>query len=81
MARVVMTPSLCDHLTQGEAEFEVDAANVHMLVRQLDRRFPGLAEFVENRTSIAVDGEMITSWAKPLTSSSEVLFIPRIAGG
>jgi molybdopterin converting factor small subunit len=81
MARVMLSPALRDRFTDGEDRFEIEAANVIVLVRTLDRRFPGLEEYAETETSIAVDGEIITNWTRPLTPTSEVLFIPRIGGG
>lgn len=81
MARVVFVSSTFAPYTQGQDAAEVDAANLFGLVRELDLRFPGIGRFIETSASIAVDGEAIHNWARPLTENSEVVLFPKIAGG
>jgi len=81
MAQIILTSALCDRFTQGQEQLDIDAPNVMQLVRELDRRFPGIGEHIETRISIAVDGAIITDWRQPLTAASEVFMVPRIAGG
>lgn len=81
MARIVFVTSICDEFTDGLETVELAAGNIFQLVSALDRRFPGLGRFVETRASIAVDGVVIQDWTQPLSTESEVLLFPRIAGG
>jgi molybdopterin converting factor small subunit len=69
-------------LTNGVTEFDVAATTVRQLILELDRRFPGLGDFVERRMAIAIDGEIHQdALAAPLSERSEVYLIPKIGGG
>jgi molybdopterin converting factor small subunit len=81
LARVVVTPSLRAEFPGGRDEFDVPAASVFDLVRQLDALAPGMAAYIEARVSVAVDGELVADWSTSLTRDSEVLLVPHIAGG
>jgi len=60
----------------------VQAADVRGLIAELERRFPGLGAHVETRMAIAIDGEIHQdALDAPLAPDSEVVLIPRIAGG
>lgn len=78
---MVVTAPLGGEFPGGAREFDVDAGSVFALVAQLDALNPGVAEFIEAKVSIAVDGELIGDWSTPLRRSSEVLLVPHIAGG
>lgn len=65
----------------GRDELEVSAGNVFELVRLLDAIGPGFAEIAGIRIALAVDGILASDWSMPLSDSSEVLVVPRIAGG
>jgi sulfur-carrier protein len=68
--------------TGGRAAFDVAAATVGEMIRELDHRFPGLGEYVDRRMAIAIDGEIFQdALAAPLSPSSEVCLIPKIGGG
>lgn len=81
MALVVVTAPLNGEFPGGAREFELAANSVFELVRKLDVLSPGLAEFIEGKVSIAVDGELIGDWSTALTPASEVMLVPHIAGG
>jgi molybdopterin synthase sulfur carrier subunit len=81
MARVSIS-SDARGFTGGVAELEVEAASVSGLIQALDRRFPGLGDYVQRRMAMAIDGEIHQdAWAEPLTPDAEVFLIPRIGGG
>ena len=81
MAHVVVG-SECWPYTGGEAEFDVEAADVRGLIAELDRRFPGLGEIVDRRMAFAIDGEIHhDAWFTKLEPGSEVYLIPKIGGG
>lgn len=81
MARVILTPSLSAEFTGAAAEMNLAASNLFHLVRELEAQFPGMGAFCEARVSMAVDGVFTHDWATALTPASEVLLVPRIAGG
>lgn len=81
MALVVVTAPLNGEFPGGAREFELAAGTVFELVRKLDALNPGVAEFIETKVSIAVDGALISDWSTSLTRLSEVLLVPHIAGG
>lgn len=81
MPRVIVASSLCDQFTGGNSEIEVAAADLRQMVAELDRRFPGMGEYVRTRMSIVVDSRVHHAWTAPLEPETEVYLIPRIAGG
>jgi len=82
MARVFVSGSVARHLTGGETEFEVKADTVGRLVRELDRRFPGLGNQVEESMAVAIDGVICQdTLMEPIPPNSEIHLIPKIAGG
>jgi molybdopterin converting factor small subunit len=81
LVRVTAIAPLSAEFFGGEEQLELDARSVFELVRQLDARSPGFADAAESRVAFAVDGEVALEWAKPLGAGSQVLLVPRIAGG
>ena len=77
--------------TGGEASMEVPGASLRSLVRNLEERYPGIAESLVNPEDAdrlmpglgaIVDGEPANmGLLTPLDERSEVHFIPAIAGG
>ena len=81
MARVTLMSSLVP-FTGGEHRFEVEAANVHQLMRRLGERFPELAPRLDDSLAVAIDGEIHQDdWFARLAPDSEVHIMPRIGGG
>ena len=81
MAHVV-AGSECWPFTGGASEFDIEAATVRELITALDRRFPGLGEFIDKRMAFAIDGEIHQdAWFSPIGPTSEVYLIPKIGGG
>jgi molybdopterin converting factor small subunit len=76
LARVVIAAPLRGELA-APGEFEVEAADLF----ELEAREPGIADYIEARVSIAVDGELVADWSTPLGAASEVMLVPHIAGG
>lgn len=80
MATVYFSSGLARY-TDGLESLTVDASRVDELLRIVLERFPALAEPLEIMT-VAVDGEIHPQADYlPLTASSEVHLVPRIAGG
>ena len=81
MVRVIFAPEMRLQ-TAGVQEAEVTALSYRALVRELGVQFPQLTKSEMDKYSVAIDGVMVR---KPLLETfadgSEVVFIPRIAGG
>lgn len=68
--------------TGDVAELDVEAGNVMQLYRKLGERFPELKPVLEEGFAVAIDGEMYEdSLLQPIKPDSEVILIPKIAGG
>lgn len=82
MALVIADYADCRALTGGLRAFEVEAATVRDLLHQIEERFPGLGDLIDQRMAIAIDG-VITQDAHGalLEPHSEVVLLPRIGGG
>ncbi len=81
MARVVI-PSDLQRLTGDRAEVEVAARSYRELLPELCRRFPGLEHEALGKMAIAIDGVIIQEpLLQRFDDNSELVFVPRIAGG
>jgi molybdopterin converting factor small subunit len=82
LPRVVISGVAARRLTGGQSEFEVEADTVHRMIRELDRRFPGLGRQIDEGMAVAIDGEIFQdAYAERLAPDSEVYLIPKIGGG
>ena len=80
--KVVLSTGTSLQRTGGEKEFEVDARNLRGVIKAMDARFPGLGEYLEEETTVAIDGELHeTAWFQPLRENAEVYFLPKIEAG
>lgn len=81
-ARVVFTAGFSRRYTGGVREFEVEARNLRGVIKEMDRRFPGLGHHLEEETTVAIDGQLHeTGYFQALTPGCEVFFIPKLEGG
>ncbi|HTI80465.1 MAG TPA: MoaD/ThiS family protein [Acetobacteraceae bacterium] len=81
-ARVVFTTGFSRRYTGGVTEFAVAAKTLRGVIREMDRKFPGLAETLEEETTVAIDGELYEiDFLRPIKPGAEVFFIPKIEGG
>ena len=82
MPRVFFSASACRQYTGGLSEVEVDATTFRRLVLELEKRFPGLGQQVEDGMAIAIDGTIYQdAYAAKLAPESEIYLIPKIGGG
>jgi molybdopterin synthase sulfur carrier subunit len=80
--RVVFTDGFSRHYTGGETEFAIAATSLRGVIKELDRRFPGLGVHLEEETTVAIDGVLYeVGYLQPLAAGAEVFFIPKIEGG
>jgi len=81
-ARVVFTSGFSRRYTGGVTEFAVEAKNLRGVIKEMDRRYPGLGAHLEEETTVAIDGEIHeVGYYQPIRPGSEVFFIPRLEGG
>lgn len=80
MAVVHFSSALMPH-TGGLAQVTIDAPRVRELLAVLRRQFPGLEGQLDD-LAVAIDGDVRTDAEfEPLLPTSEVYFVPKIAGG
>ena len=81
MVRVAIWGSL-RAATDGEAEVEVPARNVHELLRELEARYPALAPQLARGVSVSIDGRIhARDRSATIAPDAEVVLLPRIVGG
>ena len=82
MAHVLLPAIAARRFTGGLGEFDVEANTVRRLIIELDRRYPGLGEQIDESMAVAIDGEIFQdAYLAPLKPDSEVVLIPKIGGG
>jgi sulfur-carrier protein len=82
MPHVVIAGQAARRFTGGASEFDVEATNFRRLIIELDRRYPGLGQQVEEGMAVAIDGEIFQdAYLAPLAPDSEIYLIPKIGGG
>ena len=79
---VLSSGSASNQFTGGVTEFEVEATTFRRLILELDRRFPGLGNQIEESMAVAIDGEIFQdAYSAELRPGSEIVLIPKIGGG
>lgn len=81
MARVLI-PSDLQRFTGGQGSVEVNTRSYRDLLAELCHRFPDLDRERLEKMAIAIDGVIIHEpLLQGFTDDSELVFVPRIAGG
>ncbi len=81
MARITLSSSLAP-FTEGVLELELDVANVRQLFQTLGEQYPELRSHLEAGIAVAIDDEIYQdALLQPIARDSEVILIPKIAGG
>jgi molybdopterin synthase sulfur carrier subunit len=82
VAKVVLSVNLSEQFAGGLDSFDVEAANVRQMIRELDKRYPGLGSHIEDKMAVAIDGIIYPHPARQaIAPNSEVVVIPRLPGG
>jgi len=82
MPHVVLAGMAARRFTGGLGEFDVEANTVRRMIAELERRFPGLGQQIDESMAVAIDGEIFQdAYQAPLNPDSEVVLIPKIGGG
>ena len=80
--KVVFSTGVGDAMTGGQTAFEIEARSLRSVFSQLEERFPGIREYLEEETTVAIDGELHESgYLQPLRDGCEIYFLPRIEAG
>jgi len=65
-----------------EVAEEMRTRPIRRMIAELDRRFPGLGNQIDEGMAVAIDGEIYQdAWQAPLGPDSEIVLIPKIGGG
>ncbi|HKF70308.1 MAG TPA: MoaD/ThiS family protein [Stellaceae bacterium] len=66
----------------GRAQVEVEAATIQQLLTRLEKAHPKLKPLIERGVAVAIDGEIYRDdWLRAIPPGSEVVLLPRMAGG
>ena len=80
--KVVLSTGTSLSHTGGEKDFEVEARNLRGVIKAMDARFPGLGAYLEEETTVAIDGQIHeTAYFQRLGEGAEVYFLPKIEAG
>jgi len=78
---IVHLPSGLAQFTGGVESVAIDAPRIADMLAELRRRFPQLADQLDD-IAVAVDGDIYADPGyQPLRADSDVHLVPRIAGG
>jgi len=79
---IIASGGSCHQFTGGKTEFDVQATTFRQLVRELEQKYPGLGNQVEEGMAVAIDGEIFQdAYHVELKPGSEIVLIPKIGGG
>ena len=68
--------------TGGKDKVQVEAANIRQLLTKLGEDYPGLKPQLYRGVSVSIDGKIFRdAWFQPIPPGSEVVILPRLAGG
>lgn len=82
MADVVLSREIARQFTDGEVRVSVEALTMRSIVRELDAKFPGLANVLSDGMAVAIDGQIFQDFfLEEVRPDSEVCFLPAIEGG
>jgi molybdopterin converting factor small subunit len=81
MVQVVLWGSL-KRAAHGKSQVEVEAADIRQLLTRLGEAYPDLKPQLDRGVSVSIDGLIYTNaWFQPIRPTSEVVLLPRLAGG
>ena len=81
MIRVMLGGTL-KHAAGGRFQFDVEAGTIRQLLDGLGCRYPELKPILDKGVAVAIDGRIYReAWFEPVPPDSEVILLPRLAGG
>ena len=82
-ARVVLSSGFSRRYTGGEREFAIEAKTMRDVLKELDRRYPGLHDHLVHETTVAIDGAIHDepAYFQKVRPGCEIFLIPKLDGG
>jgi molybdopterin converting factor small subunit len=81
MAKVTIWGSLRE-AAGDRAEVEVAAGNVRELLTKLGQQYPAMRPQLDRGVSVSIDGTLYpNAWLTEIRPDSEVVLLPKVAGG
>ena len=69
-------------LPEAMNKLDIEAKDIHELLRKLTERYPGLEPYIERGIAVSIDGVIYRdTWSKELPQGAEIFLLPRLAGG
>jgi molybdopterin synthase sulfur carrier subunit len=66
----------------GNAVFQVEAANLHQMLKRLGEEHPQLKPILEKGVSVSLNGQIYRDPGfQPIPPGSEIFILPKMAGG
>ena len=82
MPKVTIAGIAARRFTGGQTEFEVEANTVRRMIAELDHRYPGLGQQIDEGMAVAINGEIYQdAYMARLEPDAEIVLIPKIGGG
>jgi molybdopterin converting factor small subunit len=82
VAKVVFMGDTRQYVGSDDGEVEIDAPTVMMLFRKIGELYPALKPIIETGFAVSIDGQIYEdALFQPIKPDSEVVLIPKIAGG
>ena len=65
-----------------DAEFEVEAANIHQLLQGLGKHYPELRVMLDQGVAVCIDGQIYNGARfQKIPEGAEVFLLPKLVGG
>jgi len=82
-AHVVLSSGFSRRYTGGAREFDIEATTMRDVLKELDRRYPGIHDHLVEETTVAIDGEIHDepAYFQKVRDGCEIFFIPKLEGG
>lgn len=81
MVKVAVWGSL-KALVDDQSEIEVEARDIRELFKVIGSKYPGLQPQLNRGIAVSIDGVIYRdTWSQKLPEDSEIVLLPRIAGG
>ena len=83
VAHVTLTSGFSRRYTGGVREFDIEARTMRDVLKELDRRYPGLGEHLVEETTVAIDGAIHDqpAYFQAVRPGCDIFFIPKLEGG
>ena len=82
-AHVTLSSGFSRRYTAGVREFDIEAKTMRDVLKELDRRYPGLHDHLIHETTVAIDGAIHDepAYFQAVRPGCDIFFIPKLEGG